>query len=364
MKDQRILELIKENPFISQQELSEKLGLSRSAVAGYISSLTKRGEIIGRAYVVKNRAKITCIGGANIDRKTKTLAPVQYGTSNPASSMQSRGGVARNVAENLGRLSCDVSLVGLIGEDQDGKWLLDETKRYGVDVSQSMTLNGEKTGTYTSILDEAGELVLAVADMTIYEKFRPDMIESRWPLLASSEILFADTNLPEETLQYLIDRCDKEEQPLWIHTVSTPKTRRLPENLRGVEVLFINREEAEALTGMEAATMEGCRKASAVLQERGVSRVIIHLDQEGIFVRAETGEEEQISPVVQERGDETGVKEAFIGGMLYGVSHGESFGQAIQLGMAASDVTWQTEETVADLSVEMLYEQMENKGGA
>ncbi|SDJ09819.1 carbohydrate kinase [Salimicrobium halophilum] len=350
MKDQRILELIRENPFISQQELSEKLGLSRSAVAGYISALTKRGEIVGRAYVLKEDAKITCIGGANIDRKTRTLGPVEYGTSNPASSRQASGGVARNVAENLGRLSCDVSLIALTGEDQDGRWLMQETKQRGVDVAQSVMIHGEKTGTYTSILDDYGELVLAVADMSVYEHFHADILESRWSHLASSEIIFADTNLPEDTLHYLIERAKKEERPLWVHTVSAPKTKRLPEDLSGVEVLFINREEAAGFTGREVGSLEGYREAADVLIQRGVSDIIIHLDHEGVYVKRRGGAEEHLVPSVQEWKDGTGVKEAFISGMLFGISHEESYGEALRLGMAASDETWQTEETVADLS--------------
>ncbi|SIS46178.1 carbohydrate kinase [Salimicrobium flavidum] len=360
VKDQRILELIRENPFITQQELSEKLGLSRSAVAGYISTLTKRGEIVGRAYVLKEESKITCIGGANIDRKTRTLSPVQYGTSNPASSVQGCGGVARNVAENLGRLSSDVSLITLTGDEQDGAWLLKETKEHGVDVTQSITVNNEKTGTYTSILDESGELVLAVADMNIYEHFSPELLEARWSHIASSEVIFADTNLPEVTLSYLIERVEKEERSLWVHTVSTPKTKRLPQNLSGIEVLFVTREEAAELTETEIHSMEECRKAAELLSGRGVSNVIIHLETEGVFVRQNSGEEAFVEPSVETWVDGTGVKEAFIGGMLFGRTHEKSFHDSVRVGMAASNQTWQTEETVADLTTEQLNENIRN----
>ncbi|MEM5594647.1 winged helix-turn-helix transcriptional regulator [Niallia circulans] len=53
-----ILQLIKENPFVTQNEIAEKMGLSRSAVAGYISSLTKEGKLLGRAYVLPKRKKL------------------------------------------------------------------------------------------------------------------------------------------------------------------------------------------------------------------------------------------------------------------------------------------------------------------
>ncbi len=73
-KEQQILQHIRLNPFITQQELAGKIGISRSAVAGYIAALTKRGEIKGRAYILREDALVTCIGGANLDRKAHRQA--------------------------------------------------------------------------------------------------------------------------------------------------------------------------------------------------------------------------------------------------------------------------------------------------
>ena len=53
-KEKQVLELIRKNPFVTQQELSNQLGLSRSAVAGHVSSLTRKGQIVGRAYSFLN----------------------------------------------------------------------------------------------------------------------------------------------------------------------------------------------------------------------------------------------------------------------------------------------------------------------
>lgn len=76
-----ILELVRENPFITQQELADELEISRSAVANYISNLFEEGLITGRAYVLPQAERIVCIGGANVDRKIQTINPVQYATS-------------------------------------------------------------------------------------------------------------------------------------------------------------------------------------------------------------------------------------------------------------------------------------------
>lgn len=110
------------------------------------------------------RECIVCIGGANADRKIKLKHPVQYRTSNPAETTFASGGVARNVAENLARLRCPVSLITILGEDHEGTRLCQEMQTLGIDYQYTQILAGGRTGSYTSILDAQGELILATAD--------------------------------------------------------------------------------------------------------------------------------------------------------------------------------------------------------
>src|SRR6478736_5628356 len=122
-KKDQLYELIRANPFISQQDLAVQLRLSRSAVAGYIAGLIRDRRLLGRAYVLPDNRPIVCLGAANLDRKLRSNATLKMGTSNPARQDESFGGVARNIAENLARLSTPVSLITVIGDDTSGKAL-------------------------------------------------------------------------------------------------------------------------------------------------------------------------------------------------------------------------------------------------
>lgn len=68
-REQAVLALIRQNPFMSQQEMADKMNLSRPVLANLVSSLTKQGKIVGRAYILPEENEIICIGGANLDRK-------------------------------------------------------------------------------------------------------------------------------------------------------------------------------------------------------------------------------------------------------------------------------------------------------
>jgi len=51
-REKQILELLKTNALIQQQEVAETLGISRSAVAGHIMNLINKGYIKGRGYIL------------------------------------------------------------------------------------------------------------------------------------------------------------------------------------------------------------------------------------------------------------------------------------------------------------------------
>ncbi|WP_352405018.1 winged helix-turn-helix transcriptional regulator, partial [Sporanaerobacter acetigenes] len=46
-REEEILELISKNPLISQKEIAEQLGITRSSVGVHIGNLMKKGYIIG-----------------------------------------------------------------------------------------------------------------------------------------------------------------------------------------------------------------------------------------------------------------------------------------------------------------------------
>lgn len=347
-KEKQILHYIRMNPFISQQELANKIGISRSAVAGYIASLTRQGEIKGRAYILRDESMITCIGGANLDRKAHSKQKVKFHSSNPVTITESCGGVARNIAENLGRLGCTTSLISCVGDDKEGMWVLQETQQHGVEVSQTWVLPREQTGTYTALLDTDGEMVVSLANMGIYDQLTPEMFAEKWSHIASSEAVFLDTNIPADCLAYLMKRCKDESIALYVDPVSSTKAKKLPESLEGIDTILPNREEAELLSGMSIDSIEACGMACEKIRERGVKNVIVTLGEQGIYYSSEE-DAGLLPPFPVEVVDVTGAGDAFASGFLYGIMQGETLVQACRLGLAASALTLQTEHSVSPL---------------
>ncbi|MGR3762770.1 carbohydrate kinase [Rossellomorea sp. NS-SX7] len=345
-KEKLLLTLVEENPFMSQQELSEKSGFSRSAVAGYISNLTKEGRILGRAYVLPGKNGVTCIGGANIDRKLQLHDELIPETSNPAQSSQASGGVARNIAENLGRLGLQSCLLTVVGDDTEGSWLLNQTKNH-VDVSSSISLFKETTGTYSVILNKQGEMMFALADMDLYESVDIGFIEKKWGVIASSEMVILDTNFPAEVIHYIIRRCQAEEIPLTIVPVSAPKIKKLPSSLEGVTWFVCNKGEAEAYLGMTIESEGDYFKAAKMLTQKGAERVVITRGDQGLVYYTVYKEASAILPPQVKVVDVTGAGDSLVAGIIYGYIKGSDTDGACRIGVTCSSLTLQSAHTVS-----------------
>ena len=117
-REAQLLKWIKENPMISQQELADRAGITRSSAAVHISNLMKKGYIAGRGYVVSEPSYTVVVGGLNRDIGGIPYRPLVPRDSNPGKVSISIGGVGRNIAHNMSLLDIKVSFLTALGDDE------------------------------------------------------------------------------------------------------------------------------------------------------------------------------------------------------------------------------------------------------
>ncbi|OPG15302.1 carbohydrate kinase [Ferroacidibacillus organovorans] len=346
-KKQEILHCIRENPFISQRDLAERMNASRPAVAAYISALIKEGEILGRAYVLPQRGRILCIGGANVDRKIQAYEPIQLGTSNPSFVVESFGGVARNIAENMTRLGLPTSLVTMVGNDKEAEMILAHLEGLGTDVSQIIRSTAHRTGTYTAVLDVDGSMTVALADMEIYDDLTVEQLTPRSRVLQQATIAIVDTNLPAEALAFVIAESARAGTLLIVAPVSSPKAKRLPRDLTGIHTLIANRDEMEAISGIPVDKEDSVRAACVALKDRGCRTVVATMGRDGVAWLDEAGTFGKIPAESIDVVDVTGAGDAFVAGFCFAMVSDASVKQACQFAARLSSLTLVTKETVS-----------------
>ena len=243
---------------LPQQAIAAQLGISRSAVAGHIMNLTRKGAIKGRGYVFSDAPFVTVIGGANIDIHGKSNKAVRREDSNPGTVNTSAGGVARNIAENLARLGVDSRLISAVGSDHHGQMLMRLCRDAGVDMQYVQEIDSVPTSTYLSVLDNNGDMHVAVSDMSIIDHLGVERLRPLQTALGQSSLMILDTNLADDSLAWLTHTFV--EKPIFVDTVSSSKAPRIKPYLQFVHTLKLSTIEAEALTGTEARTQTQLQK--------------------------------------------------------------------------------------------------------
>ena len=85
---------------------------------------------------------IAGIGGANMDIYGRSDRQLIMRDSNPGSLHTSLGGVCRNICENLARLGENVRLITVVGDDVQGRGIVEGCEKAGIDMSAARVLRG------------------------------------------------------------------------------------------------------------------------------------------------------------------------------------------------------------------------------
>lgn len=341
-RERQILLLIEENPMISQNEIAEKLGITRSSVAVHISNLIKKGHIAGKGYVLRSGSYAVVVGGVNVDIGGRSFAPLVAADSNPGTVSVSLGGVGRNIAHNLSLLGTDVRMLTAYGDDLHGHQVASSCSALGIDLSHALKIPGGTTSTYLYLTDETGEMALAVSDMSICEQITPAYLEEKLPLLQHAQVVAADANIPAQSLEYLANNCSV---PLFVDPVSTVKAEKLRPILHKIHTLKPNRLEAELLSGVKIESPEDAKQAADKLLEMGVHRVFISLGSDGVL--AAMGSQRLLLPNIPgTMVSTTGCGDAFMAALVWAYLEGTDLKNTALAGLAAGSIAMESPETI------------------
>jgi pseudouridine kinase len=307
-----------------------------------------------------NEKPVLVIGAAGSDMVGRLVGDPEEGTSTPASIRFAFGGVARNVAENLARLSQPCTLLSAVGDDPQGRGLKDLLKEAGVDVSPLQVLPGQNTGAYLAVVDSHGRLRMALDDMTPLTTITPELLRKQEALFQRAGMVFLDANLSMETVAEAVRLSRKAGIPISADPTSRHLASRLTPHLRNLYLVTPNAGEAEILLG-RTIRREDPSEAVAAAQElvgRGVCIAVISLDEFGVAyaTREGRGHIPALHTVIV---DPTGAGDALTAAVLFAVLNEIPIDEAVRLGISAASLTLRSKHTVIpDLTLERLYEEM------
>ena len=284
--------------------------------------------------------EVVGLGALNIDHIYRVERILDDGESVVNESISSPGGSAANTIYGLAKLGINTGFIGVLGDDAEGKTLLQDFQKAGVDTSQIRVKPKARTGSVLCLSDKLGRRSLYVSPganslLAIDDLDLTYINQAGWLHLSS----FADDRQFRVLLE-LIDRLD----------VSTrisfaPGALYASKGLKGLlpilsrtHVLFINQDEIRQLTGKdviagaETCLEQGCHIVAVTLGkgmrlESGGAIAVSYIRDAGNKYIIEPHSQNVVPEV-----DTTGAGDAFATGFIYGLLKGKGLQECGLLG--------------------------------
>jgi ribokinase len=238
------------------------------------------------------------------------------------------GGSAANTVVSLARLGCKVGFVGKVGSDREGKKLVTDLQREGVDTNGTIHARYGRSGTVIGFVDTKGERALYV-DPGVNDTIEVAEINKEYAF--QTQFLHLTSFVGQKSFQT---------QKQFIRTL--PKNVKVSMDpgelyarkgfallepiIRKTFLLMPNQKELELLTGVTDH-----RVGTKILLEKGVKIVAVKLRERGCYVTDEK-ESHYVDAFKVKIADTTGAGDAFDAGLLYGLINGKSLYECGRIG--------------------------------
>lgn len=277
--------------------------------------------------------------------------------SNPGQVKTSFGGVCRNIAECMSRVGVNTKFISILGDDETGSRMIEHSKLMNYDMSDSLIIEGGHTPTYMAILNHQGEMVSAVVDMKIIDKFTTEFIDSKADTIRNSEYMILDSDRPD-IVEYILKHFNGDTKFI-LDPVSAAKSEGVKHLIKYFHTIKPNRYEAEIMCGFEIKNDEDLRKAGKYFIDLGIKNVFITLDEDGIYYNNGI-EEGKIKAKEVSVVNVTGAGDSFVAGIANGYMNNTNIVDTVKYAISMSTITISTEETIhPDMSHELVKEYMD-----
>ncbi|MFB5190564.1 carbohydrate kinase family protein [Alicyclobacillus fastidiosus] len=274
-------------------------------------------------------SSITVFGNIFVDIKGVSTKAIRKNTKNQGSVDIQYGGVARNVATNLGILGSRSRLVAACNEGAIGDTVLARLREAGVDTEHVKRFASGGMGTWLAILDPDGELVASVSEQPVGAHQEDAMLGHLADVLADTAMVALDVCVSRTVNERLIAACKSLRIPVYGVVGNLAALLQHVDSISDLTALVCNQDEASALTQVPDVGPHNGEQVLKLLSGITGGSGIVTLAERGCLiyqhdVPAYTHLTVPRAVVL----DSTGAGDAFFAGLLHGLASGDSFTEA------------------------------------
>ncbi|MFD6439271.1 ribokinase [Peribacillus sp. NPDC060186] len=270
--------------------------------------------------------KIAVVGSSSMDLVvTSAKRPIAGETVLGDSFITVPGGKGANQAVAAARLGAEVTMIGCVGDDFYGEIILENLKKNHVNTRYVEPVTGAMSGTAHITLSEGDNSIIVVKGAN--DSITPEYVQKAKKIIEESDIVMVQQEIPEETVLYLAELCEKLQKRLLLNPAPARKISEaviqqssfITPNEHEFEILFDGRDRTEVLTEYP-------------------NKLFITEGKNG--VRYFDGHEEKIVPsFVVEAVDTTGAGDTFNAALAVAVAEGKSFDDCLLFANRAASIS-------------------------
>ncbi|KAL6724226.1 hypothetical protein Aduo_019132 [Ancylostoma duodenale] len=273
------------------------------------------------------------------------------------------GGVGRNHADALTRLGCDASFVSMIGNDENGKYFLDQCSH--IDHSRVEVVKDLPTAAYMS-LNVRGEVRFGISSIgEIVNRITPEVIQRNEDVISKADFVLFDGNIPTNTIGKIVDLTSFYKTKAWFEPTDLFKARKIFDCGRIDKIQFMSPNANEFLQLVERS---GLRIEPDILSSprrvceficsnpqtmHNLDVLIVTLASNGVAIVSRNSNGTLIStscppPLPKERiVSVSGAGDSLNCGILAGLAHGHDLQKSLRIGNECAALTLQTLDAIS-----------------
>ena len=272
--------------------------------------------------------QILVVGSLNADLVVRAPRFPQPGETISGDDLQViPGGKGANQAVAAARLGSKVSMLGRVGKDNFGDFLLDNLGSNKVD-SQYVKRDDASTGTAIIVVDSNGQNSIVLSAGANGKVSAADVENASF---LNHDLLLLQLEIPIPTVLGAAQRA--KENNLQVILNPAPAQKVSDELVGLADFIIPNESELSLLTGTDVKDISSAEQASRVLLERGAKNVIVTLGDKGALI-VNRDQVTHVDTFEVHVVDTTAAGDAFIGGFSTALLQNVSLEESVRYGCA------------------------------
>lgn len=280
--------------------------------------------------------KITVLGSINMDLSICSDTFPKIGETIQGYDFHTQtGGKGANQAITIGKLGGNVSFLGCLGDDANGKNLSDTLSAHNVDISQTEVIPGESSGIAMILICSADNRIVTCSGANRF--VTDEFVKKHADAICESKILLSQLEVPDTAVKAAFETAKE-------HGVTTilnpaPILPLTKDFLVLTDVIILNQTEAAFLTGRPIDNIADARQGIFSLLDMGVRQAVITLGHLGCIFSDEDKEVIHRPARNVTAVDTTGAGDSFCGAFAYALANNYCTKDAIELATIVSSLT-------------------------